>query len=337
MLSRSDEIDLLTELHDGVHEEPRWATFLARMQRRTRADHVWLIVGQSDVPIHRAMQWFAGRDMRAQVTQLEHFARLDPTPYYRLRPGRVYSADEMIDPDDARHSRFRREYLDRIGIRYGRFMRIIESGGRNAWLSVTRAADDFTAADSALLSSLAPHLAIALRTLVELDRLRLQAATADNTLRRAGIGWVMRDREARSIDRGGAMMTGDQGRADPAPVDSSTLEVDGGSTLNVVPSLSVEHLAGVAKMPATLTLVRRPPLLGAAAEAALARMYHLAPKEAALAIKLANGESLIRAAEALRLSTETTRNYSKRLFAKTGTRGQADLVRLIWTSVASLA
>lgn len=336
MLSRSDEIDLLTELHDGVHEEPRWATFLARMQRRTRADHVSLIVGQSDVPIHRAMQWFAGRDMRAQVGQLEHLARLDPTPYHRLRPGRVYAANELIDPDDARHSRFRREYLDRIGIRYGRFMRIIETGGRSAWLSVTRAADDFTAADSALLSSLAPHLAIALRTLVKLDRLCLQAATADNALRRAGIGWAMMDRDARPIGHGGAMVTGNRGAAEPVRA-SPAMAIDGGTTLDILPSLAVEHLTGAATTPVMLTLVRRPPVLGMAAEAALSRTYGLSPKEAALAIQLANGESLIDAAKSLRLSTETTRNYSKRLFAKTGTRGQADLVRLIWTSAASLA
>ncbi len=44
-----------------------------------------------------------------------------------------------------------------------------------------------------------------------------------------------------------------------------------------------------------------------------------------------------RSGEILHLTLETARNYSKRLYAKTGTRGQADLVRLVLTNVAMLA
>lgn len=47
--------------------------------------------------------------------------------------------------------------------------------------------------------------------------------------------------------------------------------------------------------------------------------------------ELAAGKSLTKAAEQLDLTIETARNYSKKIFAKTATRGQTDLVRLILT------
>jgi len=317
-LSRSDEVDLLTVLHEGLHEEPRWATFLARMQRRTRADHVSLIVAQGDLPVYLSSQWFAGRDVRGQAQQLADLAALDPTPYHRLRPGRVYSAMEMIDPDDAGHSRFRRDYLERIGVRFGRFMRVVAPGGLSAWLSVTRAADDFAAADGALLSSLAPHLSIALRTLAELERSRFRAAVADDVLQRAGIGWSALDREGRTLDSAGAA-------ADPnKPHERLPVPVP------------VRPLVA-STMPASLQLSRhaRPP--GQAAAAVLAKQFALTTGEARLAVHLAAGASLHDAAAALGLTIETARTYSKRLFVKTGTHGQPDLVRLVLSSVVVLA
>ena len=145
-LSRSDEVDLLTVLHEGPHEAPPWATFTARLQRRTRADEVRLTVGTGE------------------------FGE-------RLRLGRVYAAAELVEPGSAEPG-------------FGRHLRVSEPGGESLWLGVIRQAMDFTAADSALLSALAPHLAIALRTLRALDRGRARAAIADDLLRRAGISWV---------------------------------------------------------------------------------------------------------------------------------------------------
>ena len=337
MLARSDEIDLLTALYDGLHEAPRWRTFLARLERRTRADYAGLIIGQRDVPIDRATQWFAGRDLRAQAQQLASLAALDPTPYLRLRPGRVYAATEMLDPQDPNHQLFQQAYLEPLGIRFGRFMRINEPGGGNAWLVVTGTSHEFTGADSALLSSLAPHLSIALRTLSELERARFHAAAADDALARAGIGWTAVDRDARALDGGGA-----QDR--PAVGPRTLAALTGGApprrldaALDVIAAPVPDLPLAAMDVPATILLSRRRPTLGPHAADALARMFGLSRSEALLAIRLAQGERLADAGAALGLTIETTRNYSKQLFAKTGTHGQADLVRLVLTSVASLA
>jgi DNA-binding CsgD family transcriptional regulator/PAS domain-containing protein len=62
--------------------------------------------------------------------------------------------------------------------------------------------------------------------------------------------------------------------------------------------------------------------------------YGLTPAEARLAVALAGELSLKRAADGLGITEGTARQYLKRVFHKTETRSQADLVRLIVTGPA---
>ncbi|MEJ2459021.1 MAG: helix-turn-helix transcriptional regulator, partial [Novosphingobium sp.] len=65
--------------------------------------------------------------------------------------------------------------------------------------------------------------------------------------------------------------------------------------------------------------------------------FELPRREAELAVALNEGLSIAEAAERMGLTLETARNYSKRLYAKLGVRGQAQLVRLVSDSVAVMA
>ena len=58
----------------------------------------------------------------------------------------------------------------------------------------------------------------------------------------------------------------------------------------------------------------------------LAELFGLLPSEARFALALARGLSIAEAAESLGLTLETARNYSKKVYAKMGARGQADLI-----------
>ena len=91
-------------------------------------------------------------------------------------------------------------------------------------------------------------------------------------------------------------------------------------------------------LPAVIGIVRtarREPAQAAAGT--LAALHGLSGSEAALAHALSLGESIVGAGEQLNLTTETARNYSKRIYEKTGAKGQADLVRLILTGLAPFA
>ena len=65
-------------------------------------------------------------------------------------------------------------------------------------------------------------------------------------------------------------------------------------------------------------------------------LFGFLPSEARLAWAMAQGRSIAEAAHDLGLTTETARNYSKKIYAKTGAGGQADLVRIIFTSVLAI-
>lgn len=318
-MARTDETDLLLPLYGGIHEEPRWATFLGRLRRRVRADHAALIFGQGESPIYQATQWFSGRDIGAEAQTLGSLPAADPIPYHRLRPGRVYSAAEMIDADDARHERFRRDYLERLGLRFGRFMRV-SNGGANAWLTAARSDADFQAADSALLSGLAPHLTTVLQTTSVLEQLRQREAIAHDALVRAKIGWRAVDDGGRIIDAGGT------------PTPSSE---DMPQSRLTIPPARLPVAAGV--IPSSVVLSRSPPRLGPGAAEALTGVSGLSRSEARLACRMAAGESLEAAAAALGLTIETARNYSKSLYAKTGARGQGPLVAWVLANAATLA
>jgi DNA-binding CsgD family transcriptional regulator len=293
-LTRLDETELLTVLYDGLHETPRWSSFLNRLLRRAHADHASLIFGQGDTPTRRATQFQAGREGQCALPSSG-----------ALRPGRVYDFDELLEPAEPSN-----------GTQAGRVVRVTEAGGTSAWLTITRQEGAFSAADSALMSSLAPHLTVLLRTFVTLERLRLRNMIGEDALLRAGVHWGALDGHGREIyNAGGRVAAGAEGIAVAPPATPTTAAIP----------------------PAEVRLRRAPPILGSATAAALRSQFGLSNSEARLAVRLANGMSLAEAAEELGLTLETARSYSKALFTKTATRGQPQLVRLVLTTPASLA
>ena len=68
----------------------------------------------------------------------------------------------------------------------------------------------------------------------------------------------------------------------------------------------------------------------------LHRHFGLTPSEAGLALRLGTGETLQSAAAELHISYETARTRLKRIFSKTGTGRQAELVVVIVTACPGL-
>jgi len=367
-LTSHDETDLLMSLHQGVHEEPRFATFLARLKRRTEADYIGLVFRQGDVPIYEATELFVGWDLRERTRELgiEELFHLDPIPYNGLRPGRVYSAAEFAERDpDPNFNRLRETYRRLVGIADERVVRITETDRVSAWLVMARSRE-CSATDSALLSAIAPHVGIALRSFVMLEQQRQRAALSGEVLRRSGTGWIVFDRQARILDLDPAIgdsiealtrirpRVGERLRATEPQAERVLVETAAdfardstcaarAVTLSNSPRLDALLLktdvtpAAALSLPVMVALLRLPvaPSLDRAAH--LCALFDLPRREAELAAALSDGLSIAEAARSLGLSLETARNYSKRLYAKLGARGQTDLVRLIQRSSATLA
>jgi DNA-binding CsgD family transcriptional regulator len=365
-LTSQDETDLILPLFRGMEESPRFATFLARLRARTGAEYVGLVFRRPHASPEEESEFYAGLDINRAMREsgLGEIHAAARAHHDRLRPGRVYAADEFEDLDPIYRLQHERS-LQALGIRDERVVRIAGEDGFNVLLILARS-KACSAADSALLSNLAPYVAAASRNFVMLESQRIASAMAAEGLGRSGIGWILFDPSARVLaadaatrrslrDTAGIGVRLGQRIAHAPPqaeraIAEAAAELAGNTgaaprcvVLNDEPRieaiLSCANAVEVAGMvsPAMLALCRLPRPASGDRPARFARLFDLPPREAELAIALADGLSLAEAADTMGLTIETARNYSKRLYGKLGVRGQAELVRLVYESSAVLA
>ena len=175
-----------------------------------------------------------------------------------------------------------------------------------AVLSVNRAARDLTGRDDGL-------------------------AIRNGLLRAAGVGEMSRLRaltlaagqtaSGRSLHPGGALAVA---RRRGRPLAVLVLPFRGG--LDAPPG----------RQPAAIVFVTDPDARRQPANALLRNLFGLTLSEARVAVALLDGDSPETAAERLGRSAHTVRNQLKSVFAKTGTRRQAELVRLLMAGLAPL-
>jgi len=369
MLTIIDQNDLLTALYDGPFDQPLWSTFLERLRARLNATYAGIVFRPPDRPEgSRIIELSAGERPSPEFSARyrERLYKADPFPTLPMRDGRVYSLPELLSPDNPEHAAFLRDMLEPSGFRFMRMVRVTEPGGISAWLNVARSKSDFTAADSALLDRLALHFRRSLRNHVALERERLHASVADAVLQRLDFGWITLDatgcvvetspQAQRILQHDCGLRIARNGRltATRAALDKRLTETmrdlaTGASerprAINVSRDPWVDMLLApiVHRMESTgRTAVMTAYLQGdnqsiEGRHEQIAELFGLLPSEARLALALSRGLSIAEAAESLGLTIETARNYSKKIYAKMGARGQPDLIRFILTSVLALA
>jgi len=131
--------------------------------------------------------------------------------------------------------------------------------------------------------------------------------------------------ESQRLGRGVSRATGPARRA-------STLRVtrrSGGSALRVT-------LMPLADRAVAAVFVTDPTTMEKPDPARLMALYGLTRSEAKVAARMASGARLQDVARALGITTETVRGHLKRVFGKTGSHRQAELVHLLLTGPASL-
>jgi len=309
-LAPTDRRELVEPLFAGLTQRPPWQSFLARLLARTAAERGAILVrGPGGSGVDSRVEAFARPELVRRAGQ----TLASETALPGLRPMRVYSLGELLELYGEDERARRGAALNAMGTAYGRAMLVPGPAGWNTWLVIEHSRHDFTVADTALLSDLGPYLATALELLLELDRLHRRAEIAEQALAALGVSQALLDRDRRVVI--GHNPNGDR-LLRPAPAEEALVDLPG----------------------ATVALTRAAPPAGAAEAAqVLAERHGLSRREAELALALSDGAELVPAGLALGLTAETTRNYSKRIYAKTGARGQADLVRLVLTGLAPFA
>lgn len=359
--------DLLGALLDGPLEQPMWSGFLDLLRRHSGADRAFLWIGPPDQPRGAPLQLHAGPPppdpLRRALTALS--AARDPVPRFTLREERVYALPDLLDPAEPAHQHLASELRDRHDMADLRVLRVTEPGGLRLWLGLSRPRGAFTAANGALLGTLAPLLRRALRGYADSERQKARSQITAQVMARLDFGWIALDGSGQVIEQsaeaeallrhGAGLRRTRSGRliaADPQ-VDrqlSAALRslADGHGQPRAL-NVSADPWVSLLLLPA------RPDPASPTPEAAIiayiqgdnrsladrheqiAELFGLLPSEARLALALSRGLSIAEAAAALGLTVETARNYSKKIYAKTGARGQAELVRFVLTSVLSLA
>jgi DNA-binding CsgD family transcriptional regulator len=362
-LGTTDERDLLLPLFAGLDEDPLWDTFLYRLLARTRAQRLHLFMrpgGMSGMPpIQRTIRAH-GYVRQAGFFDLETFSEAGLLPYASLRPHRVYSLEETTLRNSPEGPELQQDVLAAASVAHARFIRIVAPGDHNAWLILLHDRVDFGAGDSALLSALAPHVSLALALLMDLRGLRLRATIAEDALSLLGVGQAIFDASGQAIiadaiatseldihSTGRAQLRAGAAQALAAACrDLSTAAPQARRTVRYDEHFGKHMLLRRAPVATnsplssgySVGLVRQDRREDArSASRVIADTLGLSNREAALAEGISQGQSLIEAGAELQLTPETARNYSKRIYAKTGASGQADLVRKLLTGLAPFA
>ena len=247
-----------------------------------------------------------------------------------------------------------------------------EAGGMRAWLTLARNSTQppFTATDCTFLRSLTPHFTGALRTFSALKTAELERDVYRTALEGLACGTLLLDQSGRIVradaaatrllERDTALSIADfrlraadrtddselreailaavRDSSNESPAYSRAIRLSTCTHLTLlVRSLAPSASSANKRAVAAVVYLSDTQAASTASAQRLIDLFDLNATEAALALQLVQGRTLAQAARQMHLTEQTARTYSKRIFAKTGTHRQADLVRLILTSVAHLA
>jgi DNA-binding CsgD family transcriptional regulator/PAS domain-containing protein len=368
---RDEEDALIGLIYEGTIEPDPWSSFVHALRLRMNATGTLLMFNlpsprQETLDVSDA-EW-PGHTMRG--LHYEKYSQFNPLEYDRMEVGRLYSFDDFVDPETFRQSVYYREFCAPQGIEHPLITYLGEAKGLRAWLGVSRnaAQGPYRREDVRRFERLLPHLCRALHIYATLLQSRAATSAYRHTVDHLNLATLLlnergsvseMNESARTLVERAAEVSVRSGRVEfPRRADQQQYrallqnlmaQADGVGYASFMagaetgPRLSVlmrrvrqaqQDPSGA--MPAVILYLREQGRDAPVKTEVVSSLFGLTATEARLAVMLAGGMSLRDIAEALGLTEQTARTYCKRIFAKTDTARQADLVRLILTSLAGL-
>ncbi len=363
---------LIGDIYDCALEPARWKHVIASLGTFTQSPTVALaITDLKTKSLSRLYDYGWSPEFFETYERLGHLnpvmfeARLRPV-------GNVIALSEVVRDEDFIQSRFYRECLQPFGQRDGIGVLGLRSGKRIAFVATTRTDNcpRFTTNDVRKLALLAPHITRALKIsdAMEMASLRSQALEAMLDQLAAGVVLIGRGqrivhmnkaaerfaRRAQAIrvtdnrlvplDRAAGddlqhsiAQTNAPEREQFAAAPSVALpDPDGRGLIATVLSLERGRRQDLMAPLAAMTAVFLQEVQAGASTGipgtAFARLYGLTASELRVAVALAPGLGIREASELLGLSEATVKSHLQRVFAKTNTHRQTELVQLLRAS-----
>lgn len=332
---------LMLAMHQGVFEKPRWNGLLVNLRAEAAADSAALSVRLGG---GRCAEYTDGEAMPGAVSAVTWSQCSYPGDGAAMRPGRVYAEHEF---DDFSQHRGREIFF--------RSVRVRTPGNSEAWLTLC-GGQDFTAAFTSLMSRLAEHLRVALFSLERIEQAEGRAEIFGDAAAHARLDWLALNEEGKIIHAlpglekrysrpaifrrkagGGLALARTQAESRlrdivrdlPPRPDSRALVLshDPFTTMMVVRADHGESGAG--KPVFAFAYVGRHQAYQSNLGPLLVDLFGLLPSEGRFAASLAQGMAIADAARLHQLTIETARNYSKKIYLKTGVHGQVGLVNRV--------
>lgn len=302
----------------------------------------------------------------------EQFFSLDP--FVNLPLDRVVALEDILSDKDLITSDYYLHYLRPIDLFRILGVDTAEPGGMLARLRFSRRSSEsrFKMRERRLLEVLAPHMRLAIEIYAKLNRMTSERDLYAGAVNQLSVASIILDEQGRLLttnEVGRALL--DQGAG--LSLREGRLHVEGrefnkelqealttiikaqlsGET-SVVRALRVPRPAGRSDLglvirpvptsqwsegqssPSAAVFISDPDLQESTSRQVLGELFGLTPAEANLATLLARGLSLAQVADAQNVSQHTARAQLKSIFAKMSVSRQAELVRLVLKSVASL-
>jgi len=334
-----------------------WPEALDAIARALGAEGATLVLGRTStasVAVSRSIAPIVEEYFRARSVPDPREQRVQPA----LAGGFVTDFDDFA-PGEIAHDPYYQEFLRPHGFGF-HAVSMLAFVGDPLVLSLKRPyrRGHYDGAELDGLGAALPHLRAAARVATLAWRARFDGEL--ETFARVGIGGALIDRHGRVVATNGAWPAGDgldilggeivaglgsdraalnrligqalrgSGSAEGAPGDCVPVRRPSGRRPYVVDMLSLAQAHRSLLTPAVaIVLVRDPAMHSLPGEAALRTLFHLTPREAALALRLAAGTGVREAAQAIGISEGHARQRLKSIFAKTETSRQAELVALL--------
>ena len=360
--------DLVKAIHAGPLEQPLWSSFVELLRSVLAASSTSFSfnLGKSVAPGVLASSPAPGSPVFGEGPG-DGLELVGPPPASEpFVPYRIYRVEEYLDRANPEHDHFYRTVIEPFGNHYLTVIPIPVPSGGDAWFTAARKSTGFTKAEDDLLLALVPHLEISLRTFFALERERSRAIASQEAVRKLDFCWLKLDSDCLIVDldrnaedllqRSQSVTRSPRGQLALARPSANaalkqamrTLSQDSSDralALHVGDQPWLDMLLVPARSsslvdrmkPTAIAYIHGEAGFGHERQAHLMELFNLSTREAGLAIAICRGLSIREAAGQIGLTEQSAREYTKRIYAKTGTRGQADLVRLILTSVVAIA